>query len=269
MSERRAIFITGGGSGIGRAVAQLFGAHGWFIGLGDVNEAGMIETESLLPGGYSYRHMLDVRDRDEWARALDAFAIASGGRIDVLFNNAGVAFGGAFAGIAPDEADALIDVNFRGVVNGAMAAYPHLKRAAPGSVLVNTSSAAGIYGTSGMAVYSATKFAVRGLTEALDGEWECDGIRVCSIMPSFIDTPLLAASSGRNSNISMRESVMRAKLEFTPVEEVAEAVWQAVHGTRLHNPVGKTARKMAFAARWMPGRIRAQGKWLMRQKPAR
>jgi len=264
MSERRAIFITGGGSGIGRAVAQLFGQRGWFIGLGDVNEAGMIETESLLPGGYSYRHKLDVRDRKQWDEALAAFAIASGGRIDVLFNNAGVAFGGSFAGTAPDEVDALIDVNFRGVVNGAQAAYPHLKRAGPGSVLVNTSSAAGLYGTSGMAVYSATKFAVRGLTEALDGEWEGDGIRVCSLMPSFIDTPLLAATGGRQSNVLMRDSVMRAKLEFTPVEDVAETVWQAVHGKKLHNLVGKTAKKMAFAAKWTPGKIRARGKKLMR-----
>ncbi|MEO5598572.1 MAG: SDR family oxidoreductase [Novosphingobium sp.] len=260
MSERRAIFISGGGSGIGRAVAQLFGARGWFIGLGDVNDAGMIETEALLPGGYSYRHKLDVRDRAQWDEALDAFAIASGGRIDVLFNNAGVAFGGSFAGTAPEEIDALIDINFRGVVNGAQAAYPHLKRAAPGSVLVNTSSAAGIYGTTGMAVYSASKFAVRGLTEALDVEWAKDGIRVCSLMPSFIDTPLLAATGGKQSNTLMRENVMRAKLEFTPVEDVAETVWQAVHGKKLHNVVGKTARKLAFAARWTPAKLRQLGK---------
>jgi NAD(P)-dependent dehydrogenase (short-subunit alcohol dehydrogenase family) len=260
MSERRAIFISGGGSGIGRAVAQLFGARGWFIGLGDVNEAGMIETESLLPGGYSYRHKLDVRDRAQWEQALDAFAIASGGRIDVLFNNAGVAFGGSFARIEADEIDALIDINFRGVVNGAQAAYPHLKRASPGSVLVNTSSAAALYGTPNMAVYSATKFAVRGLTEALDSEWAKDGIRVCSLMPSFIDTPLLAATGGRQSNTAMRDSVMRAGLEFTPVEQVAETVWQAVHGRKLHNLVGKTAKKLAFAAKWTPGKLRPRGK---------
>jgi len=263
MSTRRAIFITGGGSGIGRAVAVLFGARGWFIGLGDVNEAGMIATEAMLPGGYSYRHKLDVRDRDEWDRALAAFAIAAGGRIDVVFNNAGVAFGGPFAGIAKDEIDLLIDVNIRGVIYGAQAALPYLEKSAPGSVLVNTASAAALYGTAGMAVYSASKFAVRGLTEALDSEWQDSGVRVRSLMPSFIDTPLLEKPGGRQSNIMMRDAVVSARLEFTPVEEVAEAVWQAVHGGKLHNLVGKTARKLAFAAKWTPGKIKARGKRLM------
>jgi hypothetical protein len=67
----------------------------------------------------------------------------------------------------------------------------------------------------------------------------------------------------------MRDSVMRAKLEFTPVEEVAETVWQAVHGKKLHTLIGKTAKQLAFAAKWTPGKIRERGKHLMRGKVAR
>ena len=90
----KSIFITGGGSGIGRAVATCFGREGWFVGLGDINEAGMKETQALLPAGKSFAVRLDVRNRGDWDTALAAFAEAAGGRIDAVMNNAGIAFGG-------------------------------------------------------------------------------------------------------------------------------------------------------------------------------
>lgn len=258
----KTIFITGGGSGIGRAVAQHFASKGWMVGLGDINGAGMIETAALLPAGRTSNHRLDVRDRAAWDEALAAFA-AVAGRIDVVVNNAGVAYGGALSGNTLAEIDQLIDVNFRGVVYGAQAAYPYLKAAGPGSCLLNTASAAGIYGSSGLAIYSATKGAVRGLTEALDAEWASEGIRVRSLMPSFIDTPLLQGPASADSNLSKRDVVIAAGLEFTPIEQVAAAAWDAVHGNRLHTPVGKTARKMSFAARWAPGFLRKRARNLV------
>jgi NAD(P)-dependent dehydrogenase (short-subunit alcohol dehydrogenase family) len=256
---RKAIFITGGGSGIGRAVAQRFAREGWFVGLADINAAGLAETAALLPDGASWTTRLDVRDRAAWDEALAEFATASGGRLDVLFNNAGVAHGGPLADNALDEIDGLIDINFRGVAYGAQAAYPYLKQTS-GSCLLNTASAAGIYGTAGFAIYSATKFAVRGLTEALDIEWHADGIRVRDLMPGFIDTPLLHGPAGRDSNVSKRDRVAEAGFEFIPMDEVTEAAWNAIHSDRPHHPVGKLARQLAFAARWMPGRIRKQGR---------
>jgi NADP-dependent 3-hydroxy acid dehydrogenase YdfG len=252
-AERKAIFITGGGSGIGRAAAQHFAAKGWFVGLADVNAAGMAETAAMLPDGQCSIHSMNVVDRAQWATALSEFSTASGGRMDVLFNNAGIGLGGKFADLSPDDADKVIDINFRGVVNGIYAGLP-LLRATPGSCILNTASAAGIYGAAGLAVYSATKFAVRGLTEALDNEFAEFGIKVRDIMPSFINTPLLDVTiSGTNQ--SSRERVIAAGLEFTPVEDVAQAAWDAVHGAKVHIVVGKTAKKLAFAARWMPGSI--------------
>ncbi len=257
------IFITGGGSGIGRAVALHFAARGWFIGLGDINEAGMAQTAALLPAGQSSSHVLDVRNRAAWDDALGAFAAAAGGRIDVVHNNAGVAYGGPFESNLQSEIDLLIDVNFRGVVYGAQAAYPFLKASAPASCLLNTCSASALYGTGGFAVYSATKFAVRAMTEALDTEWQGDGIRVVDIMPSFIDTPLLQGPASANTNVSKRDRVVEAGLEFTPVEQVAQAAWDAVHGAKMHSLVGKTARKMAVAAKWAPGYLRKRARGLM------
>jgi len=252
----KAIFITGGASGIGQAVAKYFAAQGWFVGLADVNAAGLEATKAMLPAGMATTHMLDVRDRSRWTEILTEFTAASGGRLDVLFNNAGIAVGGPFEATPIEDLDRLIAINFDGVVYGAHAGFPFLK-ATPGSCLLNTSSAAGIAGAPGGAVYSATKFAVRGLTESLDGEWAKFGIKVRSLMPSFIETPLLNTQSvGSNHNV--RERVLEQGMEITPVAEVAKAAWDAVHGDGLHTVVGKTAKKLRFAARWMPGALRKQ-----------
>ena len=256
--QRRNIFITGGASGIGRAVARYFGERDWFVSIADVNAAGMEDTLGLIPGGYKYSHTLDVRDRDAWDVALEAASTAAGGRIDVMFNNAGIGTGGALSELEVEEIDRCLDINLKGVLYGAQAAYPHLQKTAPGSALVNTASAAGLTGGSGMSVYSATKFAVRGIAESLDAEWAGEGIKVSSICPSFIETPLLDGTGNRGSNEDIRTRVTEAGLEITPVEEVAETVWNAVHGDGLHYLVGKTAKQINFAKRWMPGRVRKQ-----------
>ena len=253
---RKAIFITGAGSGIGRAVARKFAGQGWFVGLADISEAGNRETAALLPAGAWSSHGLDVRNRAGWDAALAAFAEAAGGRIDAVFNNAGIPIGGKLAELAQDEIERCLDINLKGAIFGAAAAYPWLKASAPGSCLLSTASAAGIYGTPGASVYSATKFGVRALTESLDGEWAEDGIRVRDLMPGFIDTPLLIPPAHAGTNQSMRESVVEAGLEFTPVEVVADTAWAAVTSPKLHHLVGKTARRLAFSARWMPGRLR-------------
>ncbi len=255
---RRNIFITGGASGIGRAVARHFGERGWFVSIADINAAGMEDTLGMIPGGFKYSHQLDVRDRAAWDVALESAATAGGGRIDVMVNNAGIGTGGPLAELDVEEIDRCLDINLRGVLYGAQAVYPHLKNAGAGSALVNIASAAGITGGSGMSVYSATKFAVRGIAESLDAEWAPDGIKVSSICPSFIETPLLEGTGNRKSNETVRSRVVEAGLEITPVEEVAQAVWDAVHGDDLHYLVGKTAKRINFAKRWLPGRVRKQ-----------
>jgi NAD(P)-dependent dehydrogenase (short-subunit alcohol dehydrogenase family) len=247
---RKAIFITGGGSGIGRATAQLFAGKGWFVGLADVNAAGLAETAALLPKDMSSQHIMDVRDRDQWETALADFTTKSGGRLDVLFNNAGIGSGGPLDVMTSDAIERVLDINLKGVFWGAQVGFPYLK-ATPGSALVSTSSAAGLYAGAGMSVYSATKFGVRAMTESLDREWAADGVKARTIMPSFIDTPLLDAVSA-GSNEAIRETVRNAGLEFTPVEQVAQAVWDAAHGARVHTVVGKTAKRLKWATSWAP-----------------
>ena len=256
MSDVKAIFITGAASGIGRAVAGLFSARGWRTGLADVDAEGLKHIAATLPDGMAQTYVMDVRDRDAWNGALRNFVEQSGGRLDVLHNNAGIAVGGPFGAMSADDMDRVIAINFAGVLKGAHAAYPYLRRT-PGSCLLNTCSASGIYGSAGLAAYSATKFGVRGLSEALDGEWAKDGIKVRVLMPGFIETPLLNTTVA-GSNRSVREGVVDMGLEITPVEDVAEAAWRAVHAGQLHWPVGKTAKRMTFLSRWAPGMLRRQ-----------
>ncbi|WP_174287125.1 SDR family oxidoreductase [Sphingomonas bacterium] len=258
MSEIKAIFITGGGSGIGRATARLFASRGWRVGVADIDDAGLAETIAMIGGGMAQRYVMDVRDRDAWIAGLDAFTVASGGRLDVLFNNAGIATSGPLAQARFADIDRTVAINFVGVLNGARIGHAYLAKT-PGSCLLNTASASAIYGSSGLATYSATKFAVRGLTEALDGEWHAEGIKVRAIVPSFIETPLLDGVAG-GTNRSIREAVVGAGLELTSADTVAEAAWTAAHGKAVHIYVGKTAHRLAFAARWMPGSLRKRMK---------
>lgn len=257
MSTRRSIFITGGGSGIGRAVAIYFAERGWFVGIADINQQGMEDTLGLIEGGFKYSHRLDVRDRAAWDVALEAFATAAGGRIDVVFNNAGIGHGGPIADQPTGEIEALLDINLKGVIFGAQAAYPHLKKTAPRSALINTASLAGIIGAANLSVYCATKWAVRGLTRSLDAEWAPDGIKVAALCPGFIDTPIIAQTRP-DSNQSVKESLVEAGVEVNPVSIVPKVVWDAVHGDKLDYTVGKSASRLLMLSRFLPGRVRKE-----------
>jgi NAD(P)-dependent dehydrogenase (short-subunit alcohol dehydrogenase family) len=250
--HRPAIFITGAASGIGLATARRFALAGWFVGLADVNQAGLKAALADVGPGNGLILPLDVRDRAQWAEAIERFGEATGGRCDILFNNAGIGRYGWFEDIDPAEADLEIDVNLKGVINGAYAGLPLLK-ATPGSRLINMASSAGLYGPPRLAVYGATKFAVRGLSEALDAEFVRHGVQVKCIMPWYVETPILDSAT-RGSNASIRDSVGNQPV-YT-VEEAAEVVWTAAHSAGLHHMVGKAAKRLSIVARFMPNGVR-------------
>ncbi len=257
MSERRSIFITGGGSGIGRAVAIYFAERGWFVGIADIDEQAMQDTLGLIEGGFKYSHTLDVRDREAWDVALKAFSTAAGGRVDVVFNNAGIAHGGPLEEQPTHEIEAVLDVDLKGVIFGAQAAYPYLKKSAPGSMLLNTASLAGIIGAPNLSVYCAAKWAVRGLSRSLDAEWAADGIKVAALCPGFIDTPIIEQTAP-DSNQSVKETLVASGVEVGHVDDVTKVVWDAIHGDKLDYTVGKTAARAAMLSRWLPGRLRKE-----------
>jgi NAD(P)-dependent dehydrogenase (short-subunit alcohol dehydrogenase family) len=257
--ERKSIFITGGASGLGREVARYFAKQGWFVGLADVNDAGTAETAAMLPAGQSSQHHLDVTNRTEWDSALAEFVTHTGGTVDVLFNNAGVGTGGPIQDMTDADIDRQIAINFTGVVSGIRAVFPYLRR---GSCVLNTSSAAGIYGVANLSIYSATKFAVRALTESHDIEWRALGIKSRSLMPGFIDTNIIGAVAD-GTNMTGKERLQAAGIMVSPVEIIGPAAWAAVHGNKVHTTVNKMAKQLAFAARWFPGRLRNQSAGLI------
>jgi NAD(P)-dependent dehydrogenase (short-subunit alcohol dehydrogenase family) len=251
---QKTIFITGAASGLGREVARYFAGKGWFVGIADINEAGMAETAALLPQGMSSIHKLDVTDRAQWKSVVADFAAKTGGVMTVFFNNAGIGNGGAIQEMSDEDIDRLIAINLTAVISGTRACFDLLK-ATPDSCVLYTSSAAGIYGAAGLSVYSATKFAVRGLAEAHDIEWRKIGIKSRSLMPGFIDTQIIAYVPP-GSNMTGKDLLQGAGVLVSPVSIIGPAAWEAVHGDKVHTPVNKMAKQLAFAARWFPRKLR-------------
>jgi len=254
-NDQKTIFITGAGSGIGRATAQLFAERGWFVGLSDINPQGLEETAAMLPDGQRISVALDTRDRAAWARAVETFGQATGRRMNVLFNNAGVGKGGWLEEMTDDDIDLTLDVNLKGVINGCIAALPLLKETQ--GRIVNVASVAGVFGAPKLAVYCATKFGVRGLTEALDVEYSRFGVRVVSLMPWFVETAILDNRSG-DTNRNLRDQLTENKTPIYPVRMAAERAWDAAHGKDVHYMVGKEAERARFAARFFPNAMRNQ-----------
>lgn len=190
-STGRSIFITGGGSGIGRAAALHFAARGWFVGVADINEAGMAETLGQIAGDAKWSGKLDVRDRKGWDEALAAFAAAAGGRIDALVNNAGIHIARSFLDHEPADFQRLLDVNLFGVIHMTQAVLPAMLERGYGRI-VNIASTAGRWGSRNQAGYNVSKHAVLGLTRCVALETAARGVTVNAICPGFVDTDMLS-----------------------------------------------------------------------------
>ena len=193
----------------------------------------------------------------DWAAAIAGFSDATDGKMQVLFNNAGIGRHGWFEDIPQDDADLVVDVNVKGVINGVYAALP-LLRETPEARIVNTASTAGLIGSPRLAVYSASKFAVRGLSEALDVELSDLGVRCTCLMPWFIDTPILDIGATEGANVKMADEIRENGQDVYPVSLAAETAWEAAHGKDIHYMAGKRAKQARFAARFMPGRMKKQ-----------
>jgi NADP-dependent 3-hydroxy acid dehydrogenase YdfG len=252
--DDRVVVITGAASGIGRALAVDVARRGSLVAISDVDEAGLAESVDLVKaaGAREVRSdRLDVADRA--AVASYAAAVAEHfGRVNVVVNNAGVALSGDVEDLAYGDMDWIIGINFWGVVHGTKEFLPHLVASGDGHV-VNLSSLFGLISVPGQSMYNASKYAVRGFTEALREEMLVLGhpVGVTSVHPGGIKTAI-----ARNGRYSDREdgpasaAIFDEQLAKMPPERAAEIiVTRGILGGRARVLVGLDAHALHHFAR--------------------
>ena len=246
-SERSAI-VTGGASGIGRAVSEALAASGAIVTIADLDGPGAeVVAEGIRArGGRAHGTPLDVRDAAAVAK-LVADTTAEHGRLDYLFNNAGIAIMGEERDVTLDDWNRVLDVNLHGVVHGVRAAYPIMVKQGSGHI-VNTASVAGLVPWALEASYTASKYAVVGLSHALRAEAASLGVKISVVCPGFIDTPILRTSPIRGGGD--RASLLSLIPTPMPPERCARVILDGV--ARNRSTIVVTAHAKLF---WLIARI--------------
>ncbi len=204
--------ITGGASGIGAAFAKELAGRGTEVVLADrqLELAEEVAGAIRQSGGQATAVELDVRDAAQFQRVVDE-TVARTGRIDYLFNNAGIGVGGEIAGYTLADWYDVFAVNLRGVVHGIQAVYPLMCKQGSGHI-INTASIAGLLPTGEAASYAATKHAVVGLGKSLRIEGKEHGVRVSTLCPGVIRTPIL--TTGKYGRLNMKKGAEQKVLEL-------------------------------------------------------
>src|ERR1700721_2996104 len=258
--------VTGAGSGIGRALAQQLCAAGSALAIADIDEKGLAETAASLTGkqvGLS-THVVDVSD-EAAVKSLAEAVVERHGRVTLLINNAGVALHGTFEEISLDDLRWLLGINFWGVVHGVKYFLPVLKQQ-PRAQIVNLSSVFGIIAPAGQSAYSASKFAVRGFTEAVSHELEGTSVSVSCVHPGGIHTPIAKrARLGAHASETKRQAAVDFFEKVTPTSPEAAAA-RILKGVEKREPrilIGRDARQIDIVQRLRPATY-----WKMMSKRA-
>jgi NAD(P)-dependent dehydrogenase (short-subunit alcohol dehydrogenase family) len=252
--------VTGGGSGIGAALAAELALRGSEVVLADIDvaDAEAVADRIRSRGGRASATQLDVIS----ARAFEAVVaetVKRLGRLDYVFNNAGIGVGGPAADYTVDAWDRILAVNLRGVIHGVHAAYPVMIRQHFGHI-VNTASMAGLTTSPGMIGYTTTKHAVVALSQALRSEAAAHGIRVSVLCPGVIRTPLL--QGGKHGIFLGPESVERQRQLFAEFFERFRPMPASVFARKTLDRVARNRAIVIVPAWW---RILW---WLERASPA-
>ena len=255
--ENRVAVITGAGGGIGRATALSLARRGCHLALADIDEAGLAEThaQALRLSVRASKHPLDVADRAAVA-ALPAEVLKSHNGVDLLINNAGVALGGHFDQVSETDFDWLMEINFHAVVRMTRAFLP-LLRASDDARIVNISSVFGIVSPPGQSAYSASKFAVRGFSNALRHELSGTRVGVSVVHPGGVATAIArnarvaadASDEEKRQRLALAEKLLRL-----PPTTAAEIIVRGIEKRRARILVGRDAVFIALIERLFPVR---------------
>lgn len=254
MSNPQSILITGAASGIGLATARLFAGQGWRVIAVDINDSALDKVRAEL-GPAVVTINGDVRTRAGVSAIMNSASAATRGQLDCLFNCAGLLQMGPHPSIDPVLIDRMLDVNIKGVLYCIDAALPMLANTA-GAHIVSMCSTSAEYGTPDHAVYSASKFFVKGLTEALNIEYERFGIQVSAIIAPYVNTPMVNDAAVKAVSVSRLGVKIQA-------HQVAQTVWKAAHGNKVIWRVGIDAVALGILSRLLGSASRAIVKKLM------
>lgn len=256
----RVAAITGAASGIGRGLALNLAKAGCDLSLSDVDAQGLAQTveQARAAGVKVTQTILDVADRDAVFAWADA-TVAEHGKVNLIFNNAGVALGGTVEGTTLDEYEWIVNINFWGVVYGTKAFLPHLVAAGEGHV-INISSIFGLFAQPTQSGYNATKFAVRGFTESLRQELDlaANGVSATCVHPGGIKTNI-AANARTNASVQKMtgKTAEESQKEFerlfrTTADQAAKIILEAVRKDRRRVLVGPDAKAVDLMQRALP-----------------
>src|SRR5256714_4271253 len=226
--EGKVAFVTGGGSGIGRAAALAFARAGASVAVADIGEEANQETARLIEqeGGRALAVRCDVTKADDVKAALEKTG-ETFGRLDFAFNNAGIEprKPAPTAEYEEEEWNQIIDINLRGVFLCMKHEIPLMLKSGGGAI-VNTSSGAGVIGIKGSPAYTAAKHGVIGLTRAAALDYAAQNIRVNAVCPGYIDTPMMGRFTGGTAEgrakVTSEEPIGRMG---KPEEIAAAVVW--------------------------------------------
>ena len=255
--EKKVAVITGGGSGIGRALALALGEQGCDLALVDVSEEGMKQTKSMLRGsGLKISlHVADVSNKQAM-KALADDVVARHGKINLLFNNAGITLSKTFEHHSLADWEKIIGINLWGVIYGCHFFLPHLRKQAGEAHIVNLSSMVAFVGPPSQTSYSTTKAAIKGFSESLWAEVHDEGIGVTVVHPGAIKTAIMdeAASSTDDPEAFAKIQAMVEKFAMPP-EKAAKKILKAVRKDKMRVVVGADALFFEGAKRALPEHI--------------
>lgn len=250
--------VTGAASGIGRALAVDLAKMGAELALADVNAAGLDETRALLGNATARTYTVDVSKAaavDDFARAVER----DFGRAHLLVNNAGVALMGTLAEVSLEDMAWLMGINFWGVVHGCKFFLPLLQREKDAHI-VNLSSIFGLIGPPGQTAYASSKFAVHGFSQSLREELRATGVKVTSVHPAGIATPIAhVARAGSGVTPAARqeaEEYFKKVAVITP-EEASRVIIKGVLGNKNRVLIGADAYRIDRIQRLFPARASA------------
>ena len=268
----QAAIVTGGASGIGRALGAWLVAHGAYVVLADLDGDGAraaAERLAAAASGSIVGVALDVRDRDS-VEALVSEVAGRHGALDLMVNNAGIALGGQTHLMPPEHWDRTIDVNLRGVVNGVVAAYPRMVAQGHGQI-VNTASMAGLAPTPLTVAYTMTKHAVVGLSTTLRPEAALHGVQVTVLCPGAIETPILDKGPPADlplspaGTLTSRQFLDMMRMRPMAAERFADQAMRGIARNRAIVIVPRSSRGLWYLQRASPGAVRAVGRLLARR----